>query len=205
MALTKDQLADQLAKTGAFFFRRSWVPATSGNFSARLDEDRCLMTISGRHKGYLCAADFLEVDIGTARSLEETQKPSAESVLHTLIYQRFPEVGAVLHTHSVAGTVLSRQSDGPLRLADYELLKALEGIETHQTVVEIPVLDNDQNIRQLAIQVDAQLRANPQMPGYLIKGHGLYTWGRSLADATRHVEALEFMFECELAHRRLTL
>jgi len=202
MAQHSDRLADQLSKAGGFFFSRGWVPATSGNFSARIDDERCLMTVSGRHKGYLCHADFLEVEIGSAQSLEENKQPSAEAALHTLLYQRFPEVGAVLHTHSVPATVLSRLTGSELRLEEYELLKAFEGIDTHATHVDIPVLGNDQDIRQLAIQVDAHLRANPAMIGYLIRGHGLYTWGRTIGDAMRHIEALEFMFECELSHRR---
>ncbi|MGC9457439.1 MAG: methylthioribulose 1-phosphate dehydratase [Halothiobacillaceae bacterium] len=203
MTQNTDRLADQLGKAGAFFFSRGWVPATSGNFSARIDEEQCLMTASGRHKGYLCHADFLRVEIASSQSVEESKTPSAEAALHTLIYQRFPEVGAVLHTHSVAATVLSRLARSELRLEEYELLKAFEGIDTHETAVDIPVLGNDQDIRQLAIQVDAHLRANPEMVGFLIRGHGLYTWGAAVSDAVRHIEALEFMFDCELSHRRI--
>lgn len=190
-----------LCEAGAFFFARGWVPATSSNFSARLDADTALMTESGRHKGRLTEADFLQVAIADAQSLEPGRKPSAEALLHTRIYQTFPEVGCVLHTHSKAATVLSRLSEYAVVLEDYELLKALPGIDTHATMINLPVVDNAQHMPDLDRIVSAHWDQGRAMHGYLLRGHGLYTWGTTIDDAVRHVEALEFMLDCEMTVR----
>jgi methylthioribulose-1-phosphate dehydratase len=116
--------------------------------------------------------------------------------LHTVIYELFPDVGAVLHTHSVKATVLSRlvESGQALVLEGYELQKAFSGVETHESVLSVPVFENTQDIDALAEETREWFRVHPEQPGYLIRGHGLYTWGRTMADCLRHVEAFEFLF-----------
>ena len=190
----------ELVAAGRLFHGRGWVPATAGNFSVRLDARSCAVTVSGRHKGELSTADFMRVDLG-GKPLGKG-KSSAETLLHCQLYRRFPGAGAVLHTHSPASTVLSRAHD-TIRLEGYELLKILEGIQTHETAVEVPVFENDQDIARLARVVEAQMAAGRAAHAYLIRGHGLYAWGRSVSEARHRVEALEFLFECELSERLL--
>jgi methylthioribulose-1-phosphate dehydratase len=196
-----DDLAAALIEIGHHAFARGWVPATSGNFSARLDSETIAITVSGVHKGYLNQADIMLVDEGGA-SLDD-RRPSAETLLHTWLYQWRPEVQAVLHTHSVRSTVLSRVADGEILLDGLEVLKAFDGVDTHDTEMIIPVFPNDQDVGRLADQVGEYLLQHPGVPGYLIAGHGLYTWGGSLSAAMRHLEAFEFLFECALEMRRL--
>lgn len=193
-------LADALIASCNLFHTRGWVPATGGNFSARLDDRHLLITASGVHKGELTRADFMVVDVD-GRPLEAGRKSSYETGLHTQLYRFAPDVGSVLHVHSVANTVLSRQHDS-IRLSGYELLKILPGITEPSVTVEIPVFGNDQDIAQLARQVDARMREPTPIPAYLIAGHGLYVWGRTVREARYRLEALEFMFECELWSNR---
>ncbi|QLQ33124.1 MAG: methylthioribulose 1-phosphate dehydratase [Candidatus Thiothrix singaporensis] len=196
------RLCGELVAAGQFFHSRGWVPATSSNFSARLDAETLLITSSGQHKGRLDAeAGFLRVDLQGV-SLDAGKRPSAETGLHTLMYRRDPAMGCVLHTHSVNATVLSMRMRQVV-LEGYEVQKAFPGVETHEGSLLIPVFPNSQDISALAREVDAWLEANPQTVGYLICGHGLYTWGATVADAQRHVEALEFLFECH--YRQLLL
>jgi methylthioribulose-1-phosphate dehydratase len=194
--------AAELIAAGHFFFERGWVPATAGNFSARLDANHMAITVSGRHKGELTEADLMVVDL-EGNVISEGKRPSAETFLHIIMYRRSPEIGAVLHTHSVNATVLSRLAPDGLVLEDYEVLKALPGIETHETALRVPVFANDQDIRQLAARVDDLMNREPGIAGYLIEGHGLYTWGVDVEAARRHMEAFEFLFECEVLTRRL--
>ena len=181
-----------------------WTPATSSNFSRRLDDRHAAITVSGRDKGKLKEADIMVVDFD-GQAVGSDHRPSAETLLHTQLYGRFPEVGCILHTHSRNQTVASRlfAGAGRVRLEGYELLKAFRGNETHETAVDVPVLPNSQHMPTLAAQVDALLDAGP-MWGYLIDGHGLYAWGRDMAEARRHLEAFEFLLGCELDIRRLT-
>jgi len=186
-----------LIEAGRFFHSRGWVPATGGNFSTRASGAATIaITASGCHKGELTEADIILADL-EGRSLDPKRKSSYETLLHCQIYQRLPQCGAVLHTHSIANTILSRRLDR-VNLTGYELLKVLDGITTHEVTVTIPVFDNDQDIARLAGTVDAEMQRGGVRHGYLIRGHGLYAWGPTLAAARHRVEALEFMFECEM-------
>ncbi len=179
------------------------TPATSSNFSRRLDARHAAITVSGRDKGRLTEGDIMVVDFD-GRAVGSDHRPSAETLLHTQLYRRFAEIGCVLHTHSRAQTVASRlfAGAGHVRLEGYELLKAFHGNTTHEASIDVPVLPNTQDMPTLAAQVDALLDERP-MWGYLIDGHGLYAWGRDMAEARRHLEAFEFLFDCELQLRAL--
>ncbi|SDZ86094.1 methylthioribulose-1-phosphate dehydratase [Thiothrix caldifontis] len=188
------RLRTELIAAGQFFHSRGWVPATSSNFSARLGDAEILITSSGQHKGKLDDGGFLRADL-QGNALDEGKRPSAETGLHTVMYRRDPAIGCVLHTHSVNATVLSMRLDQVV-CDGYEVQKAFPAVDTHDSHLLIPVFPNSQDIPALAAVVDAYFDANPHTVGYLIRGHGLYTWGATVADALRHIEALEFLFEC---------
>lgn len=193
--------AAELVEAGRLLFQRGMVPATSGNLSARLADGSLAITVSGRHKGRLSEADIMRVD-ADGHALDG-RRPSAETLLHCQIYRRLAAAGAVLHPHSVSATVVSRLASEAVVLAGYELLKAFPGIETHVCSLTVPIFPNDQDIPRLAAAVEAWMDRHGSVAGYLIAGHGFYTWGRDVAEALRHVEALDFLFECELRLREL--
>ena len=194
MSETLLRLRAELIAAGQFFHARGWVPATSSNFSARLGAEEMLITSSGQHKGRLDEQGFLRADLH-GNALDAGKRPSAETGLHTVMYRRDPALSCVLHTHSVNATVLSMRLNQVV-FDGYEVQKAFPGVTTHESRVVIPVFPNSQDIPALAAVVDAYLDANPQTVGYLIRGHGLYTWGVTVTDTQRHIEALEFLFEC---------
>lgn len=194
--------AQALVDVGQRAFAQGWVPATSGNFSSRLDEESIAITVSGTHKGFLSIDDIMMVDY-RGQSLDGKQ-PSAETLLHTQLYQHDDAIGAVLHTHSVSSTVLSRVQKGELLLDGFEVMKAFRNIDTHDAPLVIPVFENDQDIARLSEKVMTWLdRHGSTVPGYLIEGHGLYAWGESVAETMRHLEAFEFLFQCELELRKV--
>ncbi|MFZ9951212.1 MAG: methylthioribulose 1-phosphate dehydratase [Vulcanococcus sp.] len=198
-----DQHRERLCTAMAEIYRRGWCDGTGGNFSCVLQRDplRLLMAPSGVHKGRVQPPDLIDVD-GSGAVLRGQGKASAETALHLAIVECCG-AGAVLHTHSQAGTLLSQWAlqppeatqagQGGLTLRDLEMLKGLEGVTTHATSVVIPVLANDQNLPRLAARARPLLPAAPQ--GLLIAGHGLYAWGRELETAQRHLEILEFLLE----------
>ena len=195
--------AQALIQAGRQLYELGMVPATSGNFSARLTDGSIAITVSGCHKGHLENTDIMPVS-AAGRSLDG-RRPSAETGLHVQIYQRVSGAGAILHPHSIHATLLSKRLDGPLQLADYELLKAFPGINTHDTRLVVPVFNNDQDIERLAGDIDAWMDSSEPIHGYLIRGHGFYTWGETVADAMRHVEAFDFLFRCELMQQGVVL
>lgn len=189
-----------IVEAGRELHRAGQVPATGGNFSVRLDDTHMAVTASGRHKGRLTPADVMVTDF-MAAPVGSALKPSDEALLHGRLYAERPQAGAILHTHSKAATLLSRlEGADTLWLTGYELQKALEGVASHESRVAIPIFDNTQDIATLAERVSARL-AGQACCAYLIRGHGLYTWARDLDACLRHVEALDFLFDCELTLR----
>ena len=180
-----------------------WTPATSSNFSMRLDDRHAAITVSGRDKGRLGEDDIMVVDFD-GKPVATSHHPSAETLLHTQLYRRCPEIGCVLHTHSLNQTIASRLYGpiGNVRFEDYELIKAFRGQDTHETEFDLPVLPNSQNMPTLAAQVDVLLDTG-SLWGYLIDGHGLYAWGKDMKEARRHLDAFEFLLSCELEMRKL--
>jgi methylthioribulose-1-phosphate dehydratase len=197
MTTSLSALGAELALLGRNFYTRGWVLGTSGNFSAVLSREpmRLAITSTGLDKGTLMPEHFLEVD-DSAKVLTGEGKPSAEALLHIAIVRGL-EAGAVLHTHSVWSTVLSGTlaAKGGVALEGYEMLKGLEGVRTHQHREWLPILENSQDMVELSQRVTKVLRENPGLHGFLLRGHGLYTWGSSLQEAKRHVEILEFLME----------
>lgn len=195
--------AQAICDAGRHIDARGWCPATSSNFSQRIDATSCAITISGRDKGALTPQDIMRVDFD-GKPLSPG-KPSAETLLHTHLYRRDPEIGAVLHTHSPNATLLSQLvRDNALKLEGWELLKAFEGITTHETTLTVPVFGNTQDIARLAREVDRWLdTADTPCFGYLIRGHGIYAWGSTMNDCRRHLEAFDYLMGLELERRRI--
>jgi methylthioribulose-1-phosphate dehydratase len=193
-----EDVAGQLAAIGRRFDARDWVLGTSGNFSVVLSRDplRLMMTRSGIAKGMLTADGIMEIDAGGTPLEPGAGNPSAEALLHVEI-ARARRAGAVLHTHSIWSTVLSDRHApaGGLAIGGYEMLKGLEGVSTHEHREWIPILENDQNMTRLAGRVRQVLAEHAPCHGFLLRRHGLYTWGDTLPEAVRHVEILEFLLE----------
>ncbi|WEN13438.1 methylthioribulose 1-phosphate dehydratase [Rhodanobacter sp. AS-Z3] len=199
-----EQRADAIIEAARELSVLGWTPATSSNFSMRVDDAHAAITVSGKHKGRLGRDDIMLIDLD-GHAVGTNARPSAETALHTQIYRRWPEMQAVLHTHSRTQSVASRlfASDGVIRLQGWELQKAITGYHSHDSLLDIPVFPNTQHMPELVAQVDAWLDAGKPLHAYLIDGHGIYTWGRDMAETQRHLEALEFLLACELDLKQL--
>lgn len=192
---------DTLRDVKRIFADRGWFPATSGNLSLRLDSaggDTFLaVTASGKDKSVDTAEDFLVVDLHGQPAWPTRLKPSAETLLHTAVYRRFPEIGAVFHIHTVANNLVSdlAAAHGYVSFSQHELLKALQRWE-EDAEIHVPIVENHADIPRLAQAVEAAVQ--PDVPGVLIRNHGVTVWGKSVFEAKRHLEALEFLFEYQV-------
>jgi len=193
-----DEAIEAVIWAGAGAAARGWVPATSGNFSARIDQRRIAITRTGVDKGALTHTDILIQDLAEPLA----NGASAETGLHVAIYKRQPSVNAVSHIHGHYSTIIGQAhvDEGVVRVSGWELQKAITGIKSHTEVVEVPVFANDQDITALSEQVSELLASSPtrghfRAPAFLLAGHGLYAWGDSPRSAARHVEALEVLLQ----------
>lgn len=192
--------AAEIVEAGERMDALGWVRATAGNLSLRVAEDRIAITRSGCHKGFLARDDVMLVD-GAGRTVAPAgARASAETLLHCQIYRLFPEVGAVLHGHSVAATALTMAVAGSLVFRGYEVLKAF-GFASHDVEAELPVFANAQDIGELAQRIEPTLEAGTPL-GYALRGHGVYAWGPDMPTARARLEALEFLLACEWERRK---
>lgn len=200
------KLAEELLEAVWFFSNKGWTPATSTNYSFRSNSSQeIIISRSGVDKSKFQLADLILVDPeGNLLSPfnQPGMKSSAETEIHTTIYHKIPEANCVLHTHSVAGTVLSHVlcKEGQIKFEGLELLKGLEGNTTHEMSVSLPIVPNSQDMSSILKRMEGRFK---ETHGFLIAGHGLYAWGKDIASAKRHIETFEFLFECYLMMRRI--
>ena len=199
--------ATELAEISHSFYARGWVLGTSGNFSAVLNREplRLAISPSGVDKGALTAAQILLIDERAEVVSDHQARPSDETPLHLMLVSK-RAAGAVLHTHSVWSTILSElhATEDGLAIEGYEMLKGLQGVTTHQHREWLPIFENSQDMNALAENVSARLDEHPNPHGFILRGHGLYSWGSDLRQAKRHVEILEFLLEAAGRTRQLS-
>ena len=192
------ELASNLAAIARNFHARGWLLGTSGNLSTVVQREplRLAMTPSGVDKGELTPDQMLTIDENARIVNHDFGKPSDESLLHIRIVKE-RGAGAVLHTHSVWNTILSDlyAPQGGVTIAGYEMLKGLQGVRTHEHSECLPIIDNSQDMPALAESIAQTLKEHPGAHGFLLRRHGLYSWGETLAQAKRHIEILEFLLE----------
>jgi methylthioribulose-1-phosphate dehydratase len=171
---------------------KNWIPATSGNFSVRIDANDCAVTASGSDKTKLTRDGVIRAPFtGGAHP-----RQSAEAPLHYLMYRLSPQIGAVTHVHAGPSVLasLALTKDGRVRIEGLELLKAFSGVNTHETWLDVPVFENEQDMDALAVRVEARLKADGVGWGFLLAGHGIYAWGRDVPEALRHLDAFDYLF-----------
>lgn len=199
------KLAEELLEAIRFFNQKGWSPATSTNYSVRSENrSEYIISRSGVDKSKFALNDLILIN-PKGEVLPPFNKPgiksSAETEIHTALYEMFPDAGCVLHTHSVLGTVLSHTllSERKIHFQGFEILKGLEGNTTHEMSVTLPIVPNSQTMSDILHDMKDRFK---DVHGFLIAGHGLYTWGKDVASAKRHIETYEFLFECYQAMRR---
>ena len=192
------EIASKLAAVAKGFHARGWLLGTSGNLSAVVQREplQLAMSPSGVDKGELRADQLLSIDENARIVGQQRGKPSDESLLHIRIVKE-REAGAVLHTHSIWNTILSDvyAPEGGVKIEGYEMLKGLQGVHTHEHAEWLPIVENSQDMTALADTVAVTLNRHNAAHGFLVRRHGLYSWGENLAEAKRHIEILEFLLE----------
>ncbi len=193
---TRLDVAPEIVALATRAYARGWVLGTSGNFSAVTQTEplRLAITESGVDKGRLGSDQILEID-AESRPMGDG-KPSAEALLHLAVV-RACGAGAVAHTHSTWSTLLSDRhaAEGGLAIEGYEMLKGLAGVTSHAHREWLPIIQNSQDWPREKDAVERMLRDSRGAHAFLIRRHGLYTWGKDVAEVSRHLEILEFLLE----------
>ncbi len=209
-----EDLKTQLAKTIRMYHLKGWSPATSTNYSFRESQEAKTIFVSrsGVDKSRFFPEDFISVDFegkmisdlqresigfrqqSHVKDSDESIKPSAETLIHCVLYDMFPETTVILHSHSVYSVLMSQKHPKQITFQGYEIQKGFGGQTTHEETVHIPVLDNTQDMNVFS----QWMRDQPETFGnhcFVIRNHGTYAWGKDLFEAKRHLETLEYLLE----------
>ncbi|MFN5983314.1 MAG: methylthioribulose 1-phosphate dehydratase [Fluviicola sp.] len=189
----------ELAEVIRSYHQKGWSPATSTNYSFRLEDDlnKIYVSKSGIDKSQFMENDFIEVDFdGKPYPEFDGIRPSAETLIHCKLYQLFPEMRCIVHSHSIYSVLHSAVNQDSVSLEGYEVLKGFEGIKTHEVKVELPIFDNDQNMINFSKILEVN-KDRLSIPAFIMRKHGTYAWGRSLFEAKRHLETAEYLLEVE--------
>jgi methylthioribulose-1-phosphate dehydratase len=198
-----EDLKLQLAEVVRSYHEKGWSPATSTNYSFRLSSNPNAIVVSksGVDKAYFSENDFMEVDMqGNALPAFSGIRPSAETLIHCKLYQLFPEMMCIVHSHSVYSVLQSMKNQASVELSGYEVLKGFEGIKTHETTVQLPIFDNSQDMPAFAAVLE-QEKMRLTVPAFIMRQHGTYAWGRNLFEAKRHLETAEYLLEVDWKFR----
>lgn len=194
-----DVAAQQICTVSHFLAQKNWAPATSSNYSVKLSDQFIAITHTGVDKFKTELKDIIVIDRSGQVVSSKDHKASAETLIHTAIYNIKPSAGAVLHTHTAYNTRLSLKyaSEGKIHFIGYEMQKGISGRKTHEQLEVLPILKNAQDMTVFSKDVISFLEENSTAQGFLIAGHGLYTWGKNIHEAQRHIETYEFLLECK--------
>ncbi len=194
---------EEMVSHAAFFHGRGWVAGTAGNLSVRPPEGPVLITPSGRHKGTLSIGDLVAVSSEGSPVGEKGGRPSAETSLHAAIYGSVPKAGAVYHVHTVESNLVSLWAqDGGVGLPPLEMLKGL-GVLGENPSARMEVFPNWPEVPKIADEVVKRFgEGGFDVPGFLIRLHGLTVWGEDPAQALHHVELMDFVFRYLVLERQ---
>ncbi len=187
-------LKQELAQTIRHYHSKGWSPATSTNYSFKFAGD-IYVSRSGIDKSAFSGEDFIVVDRqGQVTEAYKGIKPSAETLIHCVLYDLFPQTGVILHAHSVYAVLNSQKYEEEVIFEGYEIQKGFKGQQTHQAQLSIPIIENSQNMNEFAGWMKARQKAFSNHC-FIIRNHGTYAWGETLFEAKRHLETLEYLLE----------
>ncbi|UYO36693.1 methylthioribulose 1-phosphate dehydratase [Bacillus zhangzhouensis] len=201
MADAKSKRWQELADVKRELAQRDWFFGTSGNLSIKVSEEPItfLVTASGKDKRKETNEDFVLVNAaGQPHDPNEPLRPSAETLLHTYVYER-TNAGCCLHVHTIDNNVMSELygEKGEIRFKGNEIIKAL-GYWEEEAEVSIPIIENPAHIPHLAEQFAKHLTLEASSGAVLIRNHGITVWGKTAFEAKRVLEAYEFLFSYHL-------
>lgn len=195
--MSLDAIKQEMAEMVRSYHSKGWSAATSTNYSFKTEDGQIWVSRSGVDKSQFAATDFITVDEqGKSCGAYEGVRPSAETLIHCILYQLYPNLRYIVHAHGLHSVVLSSILTDEITFEGYEIQKGFWGQTTHEAKVAIPIFDNDQDMVRFAKVIESNMD-KLQHGAFIMRKHGSYAWGTTLMEAKRHLETLEYLCEAE--------
>lgn len=193
------QNLEKLTNLIRHFSIQGQTPATSGNFSLRsnFNKNTIYISESGILKNFFKQENLIPANLESGKPLSPFchKKISYEAGIHFEIYKQIKNAHCVLHTHMLEALLVYSKGQELIEITDFEIVKAFPGVTSHLATLQIPVIENSQDINDICIKWLPLLRKFPNHYGFIIKNHGIYCWGDSVESAQKHIEAFEYIFK----------
>ena len=189
-----DELRAEVAAANTAIDRAGLVTLSFGNVSG-VDRDAGVLVIkpSGAPYATLRPEDLVVVSLDDGRVVEGEMRPSVDTPTHRVLYQAFPDVGGVVHTHSPYASAWA-QAGKPIPCFGTTHADFFRG--------EVPVtraLDPDElgdryeedTGRVIVETLERAGRSAVEAPAVLVASHGPFTWARTASAAVEAAIALE--------------
>lgn len=171
-------------------------PATSTNYSFKDVQNNIWVSRSGVDKCNFSEQDFILIDeFAIPLNSDSGSKASAEALIHCTIYKEFKDAKVILHSHAIYPVLLSAISQSHFTFIGYELQKGFTGVNSHESELLIPILENHQDMIVLTEEI-IKRKKEIQCFSFMIRKHGFYAWGKDLSEAKKHLETLTYLCEC---------
>lgn len=196
-----EDLKQIVCKANLELVKRGVVIYTWGNVSG-IDREEGLVVIkpSGVDYDNMCANDMVVVDLKTGEVIEGKLKPSSDTPTHLEIYNNFPEVAGVVHTHSINAVAFAQAGMDIKALGTTHADYFYGDVPCTRELSEAEVKDGyELNTGKVIVETIKKRNIEPMaIPGIVVKNHGPFTWGNSPQNAVHNAVVLENVAEMNL-------
>lgn len=183
--MNEEIVREQIIDIGKRMYERRMVAANDGNISVRISDNEVLCTPTGVSKGFMNPEMIVKIDMqGNVISAHEGYRPSSEVKMHLRVYERRPDIKAVVHAHPTYATIYAiaeKPLDKPIMT---EAVVALDRVPVAPLATpstkEVP-----DSIECLVEEYDA----------LLLSHHGALTYAPDIMTAYMRMESVEFYAE----------
>ena len=175
------------------FYKLGWVSGTGGGISI-CQGDKIYMAPSGIQKERVQPEDIFVLD-RQGNILESPEGDYTLSACKPLFMNAFRlrNAGAVLHSHSLNAMIVTLISKETFCITGLEMMKGIEGINIYD-LLEVPIIRNTPYESQLADSMADAILKFPRSQAVLVRGHGVYVWGRDWKQAKTQAECYDYLF-----------
>lgn len=198
-----EKLKEEVLQANLELNKRNLIVYTWGNVSG-IDREKGLFVIKPSGVAYedLRAEMMVVVDL-TGKVVEGKLNPSSDTPTHLVLYQKFPKIGGVVHTHSAMATAWAQANMGipcfGTTHADYFYGEIPCARALTQEEIEG---EYELNTGKVIVECFRDLNYE-YIPGVLVANHAPFTWGKDAAEAVHNSVVLEEVAKMGLAAKQL--
>lgn len=185
------------------FYVLGWVSGTGGGISIKDPAGGYWLAPSGVHKELLSPDDLFrfEDDLETCVEPRNGGKLTECFPLFQTIF-RARGAGAVIHSHSIWSSLVTRVCEGDFSIVDFEMQKGISGHGVFSPL-RVPIIANTEREPELTGALAEALERDERAFAVLVRGHGVYIWGDDWKQAKRHAECYDYLFRAKVELARL--